>query len=157
MIQSKQIDLKNRCKHTEKQKEISSVSVPVYLLDETSLDEVAGISELLDKVGISIQIDRYEDSETLSSYDMLRFKVSTEQYKKAMTRHAGRKQNFIEKCEKYKACTVGELKEYRNNTTKVKIAEELGCSRMTLYRIIKNIAKYHPEDHMSIWHYTSGT
>ena len=156
MATSTKIDLKKRIADKEKTLQISSLSLPVYLLDEKTLDEIARLSDTLEKVGVSLEMERYENTGLTSSYDMLRLKVNEEQYKKVTTRHAGRKQNFIEMHEKYKACTVAELKKYLGTMTKIKIAALLGCSRMTLYRIIKNIEKYEPEDDMSIWHYTSG-
>lgn len=156
MATSTKIDLKSRRLDKEKKVQTGSVSLPVYLLDEKTLDEMARLADVFERVGISLNIERYENTGLTSSYDMLRIKVNEEQYKKVTTRHAGRKQNFIEMHEKYKACTVAELKEYLDTMTKIKIAALLGCSRMTLYRIIKNIEKYEPEDYMSIWHYTSG-
>lgn len=156
MTLSTKIELKNRRLDKEKSLQTDSVSLPVYLMDEKTLDEVARLSEVLERVGISLHIERHENTGLTSSYDMLRIKVNEEKYKKITTRYAGRKQNFIEKHKKYKACTVEELKGYLETMTKTKTAALLGCSRMTLYRMIKNIEKYGPEGYMSIWHYTSG-
>lgn len=156
MTASTKIDLKNRSANNENTISVSSVSLPVYLLNEKTLDEMARLSEVLEKVGVSLNIERYENTELTSSHDTLHIKVNEEQYKKITTRYAGRKQNFIEMHEKYKVCTVEELKEYLSKMTKTKTAALLGCSRMTLYRVIRNIEKYEPEGDMSIWHYTSG-
>ena len=115
---------------------------------------LAELSEILEKVGVLVSVDRVERPGA-SAYDMFRLKVNEEQYRKITTRNAGRKQNFLEKYEKYAPCTIGELKKMLNSTTKTEIARNLGCSRMTLYRIIKNIADYEPDESVSVWHYTS--
>ena len=130
------------------------ISFPVYSLDEKTMQGLAELSEILEKVGVLVSVDRVERPGA-SAYDMFRLKVNEEQYRKITTRNAGRKQNFLEKYEKYAQCTVGELKKMLNSTTKTEIARYLGCSRMTLYRIIKNIADYEPEESVSVWHYTS--
>ncbi|MBE5950170.1 MAG: hypothetical protein E7260_01105 [Lachnospiraceae bacterium] len=125
-------------------------------MDDRLLGELSKLSGVLEKVGIFLSVDRHFNDENKPQYDLLRVKVEEEHYKKIVTRNAGRKQNFIEKYEKYRACTVEELNFLLASMTKTKIAESLGCSRMTLYRIIKNIEKYEPEGNMSVWHYTSG-
>ena len=139
----------------KKKPDISSgVSFTTYSLSENKLDELAVMEEILQKFGVSIEVKRYESTGT-SGYDIVTMKVDEKQYKKATTRHAGRKANFSEKYDKYNACTVKELQEKLQTMTKTKIAEELGCPRMTLYRILKNIEQQSPDGSVSIWHYTS--
>ena len=153
MEQRKQIDLKNRKKDD---KELNGwVSFTTHSLNEKNLDELAAISEMLDKAGISIEISRTDNDAVGMEYDFITIKVNKERYKKAMSRHAGRKADFNKKYDTYGRCTVAEIQEKLLSTTKTKIAEELGCPRMTLYRILKNIAKMEPDGKMSIWHFTS--
>lgn len=153
MEQEKQINLKNR--PIDNHNLNGWVSFTTHALNENSLNELAAISEMLDRVGISLEISRKDNSNIGLDYDFIVLKVNKEQYKKSMTRYAGRKADFNKKYDKYGKCTVAELKEKLNTMTKTKIAEELGCSRMTLYRILKNITALSPEESRSIWHYTS--
>jgi len=102
-----------------------------------------------------VDITRNQNPETGLSYDFIVMKVDEEQYKAALTRKAGRKPDFKKKYDMYGKCTVGELQERLKTMTKSDIARELGCPRMTLYRILKNIAENHPDSETSIWHYTS--
>ena len=60
-----------------------------------------------------------------------------------------------EKYDKYGKCTVEELLRKLQTMSKTQISQELGCSRMTLYRVIKNIEVRKPSKDTSIWHYTS--
>lgn len=155
MKNSTQIDLKKRLENLNKQNLNGCVSFTTQALSEKNLDELAVISEMLEKVGISLEISRNENHGIGMDYDFIVLKANKEQYKKAMTRHAGRKADFNEKYDKYGKCTVAELEEKLKTMSKTKIAEELGCSRMTLYRIIKNITNLKPRGDVSIWHYTS--
>ena len=153
MEQRKQIDLKKRKKDD---KELNGwVSFTTHVLNERSLDELAAISEMLDKAGVSIEISRNANDAVGTEYDFITIRVNKEQYKKAMSRHAGRKADFNKKYDQYGKCTVAELQEQLRSKSKTKIAEELGCSRMTLYRILENISKMEPDGEMSIWHFTS--
>ena len=153
MEQGNKIDLKKRVTDKSMQEMNGFVSFTTHTLNEKNLDELASMSELLDKVGISLEINRHGDSD--SGYDLVSLKVNKERYKKAMTRYAGRKADFSKKYDKYGECSVEELQEKLKSMPKTKIAQELGCSRMTLYRIIKNEEKHSPDGNMSIWHYTS--
>lgn len=153
MEKEKRIDLKNRKKDS---RELNGwVSFTAYALNENSLDELAAISEMLDRVGISLEVSRKDNATSGLEYDFVVLKVNKEQYQKVMTRYAGRKANFNKKYDKYGKCTVAELQEKLTTMTKTGIAAELGCSRMTLYRIMKNIAIQNPASDTSIWHYTS--
>ena len=89
------------------------------------------------------------------TYDFIVLKVNEEKYQNVKTRHAGRKADFERKYDTYGKCTVAELEEKLKKMKKTEIALDLGCSRMTLYRIIKNIEERKPAKDTSIWHYTS--
>lgn len=155
MEQKKPIELKKRIKERNIQSTDGLVSFTAHTLSEKSLDELAAISELLDRVGITLQVERYEDFSLGTAYDFVTLRVNEERYKESTTRNAGRKPNFAEKYDKYGECTVAELQEKLKRESKTKIAEELGCHRMILYRIIKNISEMNPDGTMSIWHFTS--
>lgn len=149
------IDLKSRARSLDKQSLNHWVSVTTQTLSDNSLDELAAIAELLEKVGVTLEIARNKNQGLGLDYDFLTVKVNKEQYSRAINRHAGRKADFNQKYDKYGKCTVKELQEKLKTTSKTKIAQELGCSRMTLYRIIDNISKREPDGSTSIWHYTS--
>lgn len=147
------INLKNRISsdyHPE-----GLVSFTAQTLNEKNLDELAVFSKLMERVGISLDISRNQNPETGLSYDFIVLKVNEEQYKNALTRKAGRKADFNKKFDMYGKCTVAELQEKLKIMTKSDIAKELGCPRMTLYRILHNISENKPDPETSIWHYTS--
>ena len=149
------IDLKKRLQTIEAKKLKGLVSFTAGELSEANLDELAFLAEKLEKIGISLEITRKKSSETETGYDFVVLKVNEDRYQSAMTRHAGRKADFNEKYDKYGKCTVEELREKLKTMPKTKIAQELGCSRMTLYRILENIEKRNPAGEISIWHFTS--
>ena len=124
-------------------------------LNDTSLEELNTISELLKKVGVSLETTRKENASLGLAYDYITIKLDKEKYNEVVSRHAGRKADFEEKYDKYGKCTVEELLIKLQTMSKSKIAQELGCSRMTLYRILKNIELRNPSKDTSIWHYTS--
>ena len=148
-----QIELNNRI--TETYQPEGFISFTAQTLNDKKLDELAAFANLMERVGISVDITRNQNPETGLSYDFIVMKVDEEQYKAALTRKAGRKPDFNKKYDMYGKCTVGELQERLKTMTKSDIARELGCPRMTLYRILKNIAENHPDPETSIWHYTS--
>lgn len=125
------------------------VSFTAQSLGETQLKELDGMAQLLEKVGVGLEVTRNESS------DFIVLKINKDKYNKAITRHAGRKADFNKKYDSYGKCTVAELKEKVKTMTKTNIAAELGCSRMTLYRILNNIEILNPAEDTSIWHYTS--
>lgn len=149
------IDLKKRLETVNKQNLNGWLSFTTQALSEKNLDELAAIAEMLEKVGISLEISRNENSGIGAEYDFVVLKVNQEQYNAAMTRNAGRKADFNGKYDKYGKCTVAELEEKLKTMTKTQIAKELGCSRMTLYRILRNVENLKPRGDVSIWHYTS--
>lgn len=149
------IDLKQRLLNNKNKPLNGWVSFTAQKLNENNLNELAVFSEMLNKVGISLEVTRKENKETSLCYDLVVMKLNEEKYKTAMSRHAGRKADFEEKYDKYGKCTVAELEEKLKVCSKTQIAKELGCSRMTLYRILQNIAKRNPAKDTSIWHYTS--
>ena len=149
------IDLKQRLSETDRNTLNGLVSFTAGELSENSLNELAMISDLLNKVGISLEISRKTNSETKLNYDFVVLKVNEEKYHAAITRHAGRKSDFERKYDAYGKCTVADLEEKLKTMKKTEIARELGCSRMTLYRIINNISERNPAKDTSIWHYTS--
>ena len=145
----KKINLAARTEKINSDKSKGWVSLMAQTLDESNLDELALIAGMLEKVGVTVAVTRKEQ------YDFLTLQVDKEAYAKAMTRQAGRKADFNAKYDKYGKCTVEELSMKLETMSKTKIAQELGCSRMTLYRIIKNIELRKPSKDTSIWHYTS--
>lgn len=153
MQESKKVDLKKWLENAESRPLNGLVSFTIPTLSDEMLEELSVISEMLDKTGISVELTRHEGEGM--EYDFLVLKVDKERYHTVMTRHAGRKADFNEKYDKYKDCSVAELREKLKAMSKTKIAEELGCSRMTLYRIIKNTEERQPLEDTSIWHYTS--
>ncbi len=155
MAAGEPMDLENRSQKNKHKKLNHWVSFTAQPLSEENLDELATINELLKQVGVSVTITRNENAATGFSYDFLVLKVNKEQFTHAKKRGAGRKANFDAKHEKYGKCTVTELRELLQSRKKTEIAEKLGCSRMTLYRIVKNIEARNPEADTSIWHYTS--
>lgn len=155
MENRKYIELKQRMEGRGTQSMAGFVSFTAHTLSEESLDELALISQCLNKVGITLQIERRENIDAGTSFDFVTLKVNEKRFNESTTRHAGRKPNFAEKYDKYGECTVAELQEKIKCESKTKIAEELGCHRMTLYRILKNISEMNPDRSMSIWHFTS--
>ncbi len=131
------------------------VSFTAQPLNDSSLDELKKMSVLLKRVGVLLETTRKENSSLGLEYDSITIKLDKEKYHEVVTRHAGRKADFEEKYDKYGKCTVEELMHKLQSMSKTKIAQELGCSRMTLYRIIKNIELRKPAGDTSIWHYTS--
>ena len=131
------------------------VSFTAQPLNDAGLEELNRMADLLKKVGVSLETTRKENTGLGLEYDYITIKLDKEKYKEAVTRHAGRKADFEEKYDKYGKCTVGELSLKLQTMTKTRIAKELGCSRMTLYRIINNIELRNPAGDTSIWHYTS--
>ena len=149
-----EIDLRKRKEENHVRHMEGHTSFIAFALSEKKLDEMSVLAELLSKVGIGLTVERYENADTGSEYDMVSFTVNEAQYDTITTRHAGRKSSYSDKYRKYGECTVEELREKLKLLPKTKVAEELGCSRMTLYRILHNIAEQKPEGYMSIWHYT---
>lgn len=149
MNEGQKIDLKQRFSEINKKTLDGWTSFTVTELSDKNLDELASMAEMLEKVGINLEINRK------TGYDFVVLKVNEEKYRAATTRHAGRKADFEGKYDAYGKCTVAELKEKIKSSSKTQIAQELGCSRMTLYRILKNIEQRNPAGDTSIWHYTS--
>ena len=128
------------------------IRIKLYPLREEEADKLKELSVMLSKVGVTMEVER-SGNETKNTCDKLTFRVNQVQYEKSVTRHAGRKSTFSDKCDRYGECTVEELQKKLSSMSKVKVAEELGCSRMTLYRILRNLSEVNPEGYMSIWHY----
>jgi hypothetical protein len=149
------IDLKKRYVESDKNALNGWTSFTTGELSESSLDELAVIADKLEKIGVTLEITRKKNSDTGIGYDFVVLKVNEEKYHAAISRHAGRTADFEGKYDTYGKCTVAELQEKLLSDSKTKIAQELGCSRMTLYRIIKNINLRNPAGDTSIWHYTS--
>lgn len=131
------------------------VSFTAQPLNDTSLEELSVMTELLKKVGVSLEMTRKSNVGLGLTYDSVTIRLDKEKYNEVLTRHAGRKADFEGKYDMYGKCTVAELKDRLKTSSKTKIAQELGCSRMTLYRILKNIELRNPAGDTSIWHYTS--
>jgi len=155
MAAEQKIDLKQRLKNADTKLLNGLVSFTAGELSENSLNELAMISEMLDRVGITLEVTRKKNGETEVAYDFIVLKVNEEKYHTVKTRHAGRKADFENKFDKYGKCTVEELSNKLQTMSKTQISQELGCSRMTLYRVLKNIELRNPSGDTSIWHYTS--
>lgn len=155
MKTDQKIDLKKRLSEADERTLNGMVSFTAGVLSERNLNELAVIADKLEKVGVSVEITRKQNGESNLNYDFIAIKVNEEKYQEAKTRHAGRKADFERKYDTYGKCTVAELEEKLITMKKTEIAKELGCSRMTLYRIINNISERKPTKDMSIWHYTS--
>lgn len=155
MNTDRKIDLKKRLSEVDEKALNGWVSFTAGELNDQSLDELSMLADMLEKVGITVEITRKQNTESNLKYDFIVIKVNEEKYRTAKTRHAGRKADFDRKYDVYGKCTVGQLEEKLLTMKKTEIAAELGCSRMTLYRIINNIAKRNPAKDTSVWHYTS--
>ena len=131
------------------------VSFTAQPLNDASLEELSVMTELLKKVGVTLETSRKSNATLGLTYDSITIRLDKEKYNEVLTRHAGRKADFEGKYDMYGKCTVAELKDRLKTSSKTKIAQELGCPRMTLYRIIKNIELRNPAGDISIWHYTS--
>lgn len=128
----------------------SSIICRIREEDEESMHKLAVLKDCLNKVGIKMEAVRSDCT------DLLTFKIDFDTFEKVTNRGAGRKKDY-DMGKKYKECTVGELKEKLKTMKKSEIAEELGCPRMTLYRILKNMESSLSADldTMSIWFFTS--
>ena len=121
-------------------------------------NELALLQALLKKVGIELCAFEYAESDTL----LLTFRIDLTTYNRKTTRKAGRKISYNKVQERgYSPCTIGELRErLKAKPQKTTLAAELGCPRITLYRIIKNLDAedwYEGDDYLqtrSIWNYT---
>lgn len=155
MSMNRKIDLKKRLSEVNKKSLNGLVSFTAGELSEHSLDELALIADMLEKVGVSVEVSQRNREETGVGYNFIVLKLNEDKYRSVMSRHAGRKADFERKYDAYGKCTVEELEEKLRIMKKSDIAKELGCSRMTLYRIINNISERNPAKDTSIWHYTS--
>jgi len=155
MSTNQKIDLKKRLSELDPKSLNGLVSFTTGELSENNLDELAVIAEMMEKVGISIEVSQRNREDTGLMYHFIALKINEDKYRSVMSRHAGRKADFDKKYDMYGKCTVAELEEKLLTMKKTEIAGELGCSRMTLYRIINNIAERNPAKDTSIWHYTS--
>lgn len=115
-------------------------------ISEQNIHELAVLKEYLGKVGIMVNAVRYPQT------DILSFSINKETYEKVVNRNAGRKKDYHMN-ERYKSCTVTQLEEKMKIMKKQAIINELGCPKMTFYRILKNI-DWEKKD-MSIWEFTS--
>ena len=149
MKNDNKLDLKQRLSEIDIKSLNGLTSFSVAELSDKTLDELAYFADRLEKVGISLEIIRK------TGFDFVILNMNKEKYQATTTRHAGRKADFEEKYDKYGKCTVEELMYKLQTMSKTRIAKELGCSRMTLYRVIKNIEVRKPSKDTSIWHYTS--
>ena len=155
MSMNRKIDLKKRLSEVNKKSLNGLVSFTAGELSEHSLDELALIADMLEKVGVSVEVSQRNREETGVGYNFIVLKLNEDKYRSVMSRHAGRKADFERKYDAYGKCTVEELEDKLQIMKKSDIAKELGCSRMTLYRIINNISERNPAKDTSIWHYTS--
>lgn len=128
--------------------------IPITPLEDDTLNNLIAISKLLERLGVSLSIDRYPASDEPSRL-FLKIQIDEDQFHFATNRNAGRKKDLTMES-RYKHCTVAELREMQKDMRKTDIANELGCPRMTLYRIFKNLETADNVcDDDSIWSYTS--
>ena len=80
MSTEQKIDLKQRLKNTDTKLLNGLVSFTAGELSEKNLNELALISELLDRVGISLEVTRKINKETKFAYDFIVLKVNEEKY-----------------------------------------------------------------------------
>ena len=97
------IDLKQRLTEKNNLSRNGWVTFTTQKLSENSLNELAFFSEMLEKVGISLEVTRKQKAESELCYDFVAMKWNEEKYKTVMNRHAGRKADFEEKYDKYDA------------------------------------------------------
>ena len=86
------IDLESRKKTNEKQVRSDYLSLLAYPINEKTLGELADLSAMLRTVGITLRIDRYEDTDYRSGYDIVTFRINEEKYqriRKDGSRHIG--------------------------------------------------------------------
>lgn len=149
MFESKELKLELDGKITEWK---DSYSVVTCTIADDEIHKLAVLKECLAKVGIDMSAQRYEECDTLS------FEIDFETFNKVTNRGAGRKKDYSMD-ERYKQCTVSELKKKLDTMKKCDIIKELGCPKATFYRILNNIEKdkgvIESEPNMSIWHFTS--
>lgn len=99
------------------------------------LHKIKEINEILANVGVDIEIE--DSPESYSKSKRLKINFDTLESKKIKARGAGRPRKRIEKLIK-----VEEICRRMENETASQIAEELGISRGTLYRKLKEAKKY---------------
>ena len=69
------INLKQRIAETERQSLNGLVSFTAQKLNENSLNELAALAELLEKIGITLDVTRKNNSDTGISYDLVVLKL----------------------------------------------------------------------------------
>lgn len=129
MLESKEIKLVLDGEIKEFKDDYSIVTCKIA---DNEIHNLAVLKNCLEKIGITMNAQRYEEWDTLS------FKINFETFNKITNRGAGRKKDYsMEK--RYKECKVSELKMKLETMKKCDIITELGCPKTTFYRILKNI------------------
>lgn len=135
-------------------------------ITEDELKTLSILKEVLKKSGIDLRVTHYVDEYFEEEKNGIYISFKEKKVAEKITRNAGRKKDYS-MFEKYKECTVSELKtKLDSGMKKSEIIAELRCPKATFYRILKNIEKidvlYTTEpdemaDHLnrSIWLYTS--
>ena len=108
--------------------------------DRRTKNDVAELNELLGSLGITFKLQPYEDTaETGSGH--LGIVINNDTFRRARTRHAGRKKVYGKGKNYNCQPTVGEVFEWRKTMTHQQIIEKIGCPRATYYRRIKDLSK----------------
>ena len=141
-------------KDENREEETESVAMTV---NHPDVHELAVLKEKLGAVGVkmSLVMDRGSD------HGVLIFGFRDE-YVRNKTRCAGRKKDYKME-QRYKECTVSELKMKLKTMKRCDIIAELGCPKTTFYRIINKLKELECDfenedslvDDVSIWIYTS--
>lgn len=92
--------------------------------------EVKKLQKLLKPYGISVDVMERDGGNV--SWKFLQIEYDLSEIKNKQTRGAGRKKIQLEK-----SYTVGEIREMKQRMTGDEMAKELGISRKTLYRRLK--------------------
>lgn len=153
-MKQEKIDIKNRTYDDHRNNVY--MSFILHQVDEETYDNIAMLQDYLGRMGIEFDVTHYtpEDGNDGRPFDIMAINIDQEKFNTYATRKAGRKFDR-NKEERYKPCTVIELNNMLATMKKSEIAEYLGCPRMTLHRIIKNLEGHNFDPESSIWYYTS--
>ena len=102
---------------------------------KVQLKEIENLNKILADVGVKIETE--ELPENYSNYESVTIKYDILQYEKIKARGAGRPRKRVKK-----DITVEEIRKRMQNETAESIAKELGISRQTLFRKLKEAKKF---------------
>ena len=111
--------------------------------DKKTIDNVAELNRLLKDVGISIDLEPYENMDGTGYFGI---GIDIDTLNKIRTRNAGRKVNY-KKSQNYNCSpTIGEVLEWKKSMTHQQIIEKIGCPRATYYREWKKLNETFGDD-----------